>query len=53
MALIDKETIRAEILRFFADASLRENCLLAIGREKKRLGWDTFCNHLTEFAATL
>ena len=47
------EAIRSEILRYFADASLREGCRAAIGREKKRLGWDTFCTNLTDFAATL
>ena len=52
-AVPEPGTIRAEILRFFADASIREGCLKAIGQEKKRLGWDAFCEHLTEFAATL
>ncbi len=47
------EAIRSEILRFFADASLREGCREAIGQEKQRLGWDAFCTHLTDFAATL
>ncbi len=47
------EAIRSEILRYFADASLREGCREAIGREKQRLGWDVFCTHLTDFAATL
>ncbi len=52
-AVPEPETIRAEILRYFADASLKEGCLKAIAREKERLGWDTFCKHLTEFATTL
>ena len=47
------EAIRTEILRYFADASLRESCREAIGKEKLRLGWDAFCTHLTDFAATL
>jgi len=47
------EAIRTEILRYFADASLREGCREAIGREKQRLGWDAFCTCLTDFAATL
>jgi len=47
------EAIRTEILRYFADASLREGCREAIGREKQRLGWDAFCACLTDFAATL
>ena len=45
--------IREEILRYFGDASLRESCRDAIGKEKQRLGWDTFCSRLTDFAATL
>ncbi len=52
-AVPEPGTIRAEILRYFASDSLRETCLEAIAREKKRLGWDTFCQHLTEFATTL
>jgi glycosyltransferase involved in cell wall biosynthesis len=45
--------IREEILRYFGDASLQESCRDAIGKEKQRLGWDTFCSRLTDFAATL
>ncbi len=45
--------IREEILRYFADPTLRESCLEAIGKEKQRLGWDRFCSLLTDFAATL
>ena len=47
------ESIRKEVLRFFGDPALRQSCQEAIGKEKKRLGWDAFCQHLTEFAATL
>ena len=47
------QAIRKEILRFFADPALREQCLEAIGKEKQRLGWDRFCSLLTDFAATL
>ena len=47
------EAIRTEVLRFFRDPDLRQSCLEAIGKEKKRLGWDAFCTNLTRFAATL
>ncbi len=47
------EAIRKEILRYFADPSLKESCLRAIGKEKERLGWDTFSRNLLDFAATL
>ena len=45
--------IRKEILRYFSDPQLREQCRKAIGMEKDRLGWDRFCTALTDFAATL
>ncbi|MBQ3872254.1 MAG: glycosyltransferase [Bacteroidales bacterium] len=47
------EAIRKEILRYFADSSVRENCMEAIGREKKRLGWDAFMADVLDFASTL
>jgi len=47
------EAIRKEILRYFADPSVRESCLEAIGKEKKRLGWDVFAASLLDFASTL
>ena len=45
--------IRKEILRYFDNPSLRESCHAAILQEKKRLGWDAFCEALSDFAATL
>ena len=45
--------IRKEILRYFEDSSLQESCHAAILQEKKRLGWDAFCEALSDFAATL
>ena len=47
------EAIRKEILRYFSDPALQEDCRQAIGREKERLSWERFCNALTDFAATL
>jgi glycosyltransferase involved in cell wall biosynthesis len=45
--------IRKEILRWFADPSLRASCVEAIRREKERLGWDRFCAELSGFAEQL
>ena len=45
--------IRKEILCYFEDPSLQESCHAAILQEKKRLGWDAFCEALQDFAATL
>ena len=50
---VSAPAVRKEILRFFEDPLLRESCHAAILREKKRLGWDAFCEALTGFAATL
>ena len=47
------EAIRKEILRYFADTSVQENCMEAIAREKKRLGWDAFMDTVLDFASTL
>ena len=45
--------IRAEILRYFEDPSVRTDCVRAIRLEKERLGWDRFCADLTAFAEQL
>ena len=45
--------IRKEILRYFADPSIRINCVDAIREEKKRLDWQRFAERLTAFAKTL
>ena len=45
--------IREAIGRFFADASLRAECIRQIRSEKDRLSWERFCNDLTAFARTL
>ncbi len=49
----EPDAIRKEILRYFADASLRARCVDAIRREKERLSWDRFCTDLTAFAEQL
>ena len=45
--------IRAEILRYFADPSVRADCVRAIRLEKERLSWDRFCAGLAGFAEQL
>ena len=47
------EEIRKEILRFFADDSIRKGCEAAMARERERLSWSAFSEALTEFAKTL
>ena len=47
------EVIREEILRFFADDSIRKGCEAAMARERERLSWSAFSAALTEFANTL
>ena len=49
----DPEVIRTEILRFFADDSLRKGCEEAMACERERLSWSAFSAALTEFAKTL
>jgi glycosyltransferase involved in cell wall biosynthesis len=49
----EPDAVRKEILRYFADASLRARCIDAIRREKERLSWDRFCTDLTAFAEQL
>lgn len=49
----EPSAIRAEILRFFSDESIRERCITSIRSEKERLSWERFCSELTGFAATL
>lgn len=50
---VSAPAVRKEILRYFEDPALRENCRKAILEEKKRLGWDAFAQALTDFANTL
>ena len=45
--------IRDEILRFFADDSVRSGCVESIRSEKERLSWKGFCTELLKFAASL
>ena len=47
------EAIRAEIVRYFAEPSLRERCVREIRKEKERLSWKGFADRLLEFARGL
>jgi len=47
------EAIRKEIIRYFSDPSIRENCISCIRKEKERLSWRTFAMKLTEFIGQL
>ena len=47
------EEVRKEILRFFADDSLRKACVEATARQREILSWKNFCAALTDFAQTL
>ena len=49
----DPDVVRAEILRFFADDTIRERCVKAMVRQGKLLSWSSYAMALTEFAKTL
>ena len=51
--LAEPGAIRKEILRYFADGSIRERCTEAIRLEKERLSWDRFAAGLSAFAEQL
>ena len=51
--LAEPESIRKEILSYFADGSVRERCIEAIRQEKERLSWDRFARDLSAFAEQL
>ena len=47
------EAIRDEILKFFSDPSIRQDCVESIRLEKERLSWKTFAHRLVEFIGQL
>lgn len=47
------QCITNAIEHYFADPSVRENCISHIRKEKDRLSWSRFCEGLTEFAESL
>ena len=50
---ISPEAVRKEIVRYFSDPEIRENCIRNIEKEKKRLSWTAFCDALTKFSNEL
>ena len=50
---ISPEAICKEILRFFSNPAIKENCIKNIRTEKERLSWKTFACRLTEFIQQL
>ena len=47
------EAIRNEIMKYFADPQIKEDCIKNIRVEKDRLSWSTFARKLTEFIGQL
>jgi glycosyltransferase involved in cell wall biosynthesis len=47
------EAIKDEIVKYFEDPSIRQNCISNIRLEKERLSWKTFAQKLTEFIGQL
>ena len=47
------EAISREILRFFSNDEIRQNCIENIRKEKERLSWKTFAEKLTGFIEQL
>ena len=47
------ECIRKEIIRYFSDPEIKENCIRNIRLEKERLSWKTFAANLEKFIETL
>ena len=47
------EAIHAEILKYFGNPEIRQDCIENIRSEKERLSWKTFARKLTEFIGQL
>lgn len=47
------ECISREIIRYFNDPGIKEDCIAAIRIEKERLSWKTFAHRLEEFCSQL
>lgn len=50
---ISPAAVRAAVLRYFSDESIRGGCLKAIAGEKDRLSWKRFCSNLLDFYNSL
>ena len=49
----DESCIREEILKYFQNPDIRENCIDRIREEKRRLSWSEFSRNLRAFAESL
>jgi glycosyltransferase involved in cell wall biosynthesis len=47
------EAIAEEIVKYFADPRIKEDCIINIRKEKERLSWSTFARKLTDFIGQL
>ena len=47
------EAIYKEIMKYFSDPQIQENCIKNIREEKERLSWSTFARKLTDFIGQL
>lgn len=47
------EAIRDEILKYFSNPEIKENCIKNIKLEKKRLSWESFAEQLIDFTSQL
>lgn len=47
------DAVRDEILKYFSDPAIKEDCIRCIRQEKERLSWKTFALRLTEFIGQL
>ena len=43
------ESVGKEILRYFSEPEIKENCIKNIRKEKERLSWEKFAYKLEEF----
>ena len=47
------DAIQKEVEKYFADPSIKKNCIINIRAEKERLSWKTFARKLTDFVGQL
>ena len=47
------EAIAEEIMKYFADSRIKEDCITNIRKEKERLSWNTFARKLVDFIGQL
>lgn len=50
---ISADAVKAEILKYFDNPQIKENCIRNIEKVKKELSWETFCSGLIDFSKTL